>query len=364
MARKDGKDRGLYSRVLADGRTVWYVRLAHQGKMWNHGSFASKTEARSFYEDSKRDQRLGNFFPEQFQRHYAPTVGECIEAYIEKTKDTKRSHRDDQRYAKWWTARIGEVPLPALTAGMLDSAQTDLRKLGRQPQTIINYLAFMRRILNLCVKKGYIRQTPFQQVELPKNPLKLVSIYTPEEEARIWKELGKYGPVVRLLVLTGMRRGEFLSLRKDQLRLEDGFIELPKTKAGKQQTVILSQEAVGLFRDWLKKVPAKTHYVFPSKHGRTHINPDNFYRRIWKPSVQAAGLPHGTMHMLRHTFASRLTMVRYPDRTVAALLRHATPALISRYSHFAPDYLREPVEAVSQFGTATKLQRKKRRAPI
>lgn len=221
-------------------------------------------------------------------------------------------------------------------------------------------MSAMRRILNLCVKRGYLRVSPFAQVELPAAPMKLVSIYTEEEEGRIWKALGKYGPIVRLLVLTGMRRGELLRLRKDQLRPQERFIELSVTKAGRPQIVTLNEEAIELFRNWLKKVPTETPWVFPSRTGSTHINPDNFYRRIWKPALVKAGLPNGNMHMLRHTFASRLTMAGYNDRVVAAMLRHSSTALVNRYSHFAPGFLQGPAEALSQFKTATKLQRKPR----
>jgi integrase len=353
------KNRGIYSRTLAGNRTVWYARFAVHGQMQTFGHFDSKQAARDFYHDSKRDARLGQFFPEQYRRAQAPTVGECIDAYLDRTKETKASHRDDVRYGKWWKARFPSLALPALTGGMLQEAGDELRRAGKQPQTVINYLAFMRRILNLCVKRGYLRVSPFAQVELPDNPLKIVSIYTPEEEARIWKALGPHGPIVRLLVLTGMRRGELLRLRKEQVRLTERFIELPNTKARRPQIVPLSREACELFRSWLESIRVQSDYVFPSRHGRTPINPDNFYRRIWKPAMVKAGLPKGTIHMLRHTFASRLTMAGYPDRTVAAMLRHASTALINRYSHFAPGYLSGPAEAVSQFGTATKLQRRK-----
>jgi integrase len=354
-----GRDRGIYARTLTGNRTVWYARFAVNGQMQTFGHFDSKQAARDFYHDAKRDARLGQFFPEQYRRAAAPTIAECIDAYLERTKETKASHRDDVRYGKWWKARLGAVTLPALTGGMIQEAGESLRRDGREPQTVVNYLAFLRRILNLCVKRGYLRVSPFAQVELPRAPLKLVSIYTPEEEARIWKALGRYGPIVRLLVLTGMRRGELLRLRKEQLRLSGQFIELPTTKARKPQIVPLSKEACDLFHSWLKSIRQDSPYVFPSRHGRTPINPDNFYRRIWKPAMVKAELPKGTIHMLRHTFASRLTMSGYPDRTVAAMLRHASTALINRYSHFAPGYLSGPAEAVSQFKTATKLQRRK-----
>ena len=53
MARKGRTDRGLYQRINAQGKLVWYVRLYHQGKERHFGSFPSKTKARQFYEKAK-----------------------------------------------------------------------------------------------------------------------------------------------------------------------------------------------------------------------------------------------------------------------------------------------------------------------
>ena len=73
-------------------------------------------------------------------------------------------------------------------------------------------------------------------------------------------------------------------------------------------------------------------------------------RRTYRKAVSLAGIPWVTWHELRHTFASRLAMRGVPLGTIAALLRHSTTALVKRYAHLSPAYLKGAVEEVSAFG--------------
>ncbi|MEE9162504.1 MAG: hypothetical protein V3U35_05980, partial [Candidatus Neomarinimicrobiota bacterium] len=69
MARKDRKDRGLFSKPIpgTKGKLKWYVRLWHDGRERRFGSFDTKTKARTFYEKAKQEQGLGRFFPEKYR---------------------------------------------------------------------------------------------------------------------------------------------------------------------------------------------------------------------------------------------------------------------------------------------------------
>jgi len=67
MARKGRLDRGLYQRLNAEGKPVWYVRILHHGQDRRFGSFPTKTEARNFYDKAKREQMEQRFDPQQYQ---------------------------------------------------------------------------------------------------------------------------------------------------------------------------------------------------------------------------------------------------------------------------------------------------------
>ena len=94
----------------------------------------------------------------------------------------------------------------------------------------------------------------------------------------------------------------------------------------------------------------KSVWMFPSANPESHVDPRNFYRRVYLPAVREARLDGVSWHTLRHTFASRAAMNGATESTIAALLRHSGTALVKRYAHLSPSHLQEAVEKVARFG--------------
>ena len=79
-----------------------------------------------------------------------------------------------------------------------------------------------------------------------------------------------------------------------------------------------------------------------------------YIRRVFEGAVKAAGLNPFRFHDLRHSFASRLAMQGANDRTLMALGRWKSPAMLGRYAHLSPTHLWKAVEGLTQVGTVTK----------
>ena len=144
------------------------------------------------------------------------------------------------------------------------------------------------------------------------------------------------------------RQAEQFSLKWAQVDLGRGLVTLPKTKAGEVQYVRLNDEARQIFQGLT--IGNRSIWVFPSETQETHLDPRNFYERVWIPAVKRAGIEWVTWHDLRHTFASRLAMAGHNDGTIAALLRHSGTVLVKRYAHLSPSHLDAAVESVAAFG--------------
>ncbi len=149
-------------------------------------------------------------------------------------------------------------------------------------------------------------------------------------------------------ILTGMRQMEQFSLKWGDVDLERGLLTLRTTKAGDAQYVYLNEEAKAILQGLI--VGNKSVWVFPSENPDTHIDPPNFYERVWMPAVKEAGIEWATWHDLRHTFASRLAMEGATDRDIAAALRHSSTSLVKRYAHLSPSHMRTMVEKVAHHG--------------
>ena len=104
MARAGRKDRGLLAKKDSTGKTVWSVRLYHQGKERRFGSFTNKTQARDFYEKAKQEQKKGQFFPERYQRGGYELVEDMLSRYLATLPNSgkKSSTIADERYYGAW----------------------------------------------------------------------------------------------------------------------------------------------------------------------------------------------------------------------------------------------------------------------
>lgn len=346
MARAGRKDRGLLSKQDSTGKTVWHVRLYHEGKERRFGSFSTKTAARDFYEKAKQEQQTGRFFPERYQQGGYAKLEEVLEGYL--AAFMGRSKRDEERFKKKWVEIFPGARLNALTPAALESARAQLTE-GRTPQTVNRYMGFLRRVLNKAVRDGKLASNPVSRIKMFREPAGRTRFLSPEEEGRLCEKIGApYAGWVRLAILTGMRQMEQFSLRWEHVDLERGVLTLPDTKAGGVQYVRLNEEAKMLLQRF---IPGnKSVWVFPSENPDTHADPRNFYRRVYLPKVKESGLEGVSWHSLRHTFASRLAMSGATEGTIATLLRHSGTVLVRRYAHLSPSHLQDEIEKVSAFG--------------
>ena len=163
-----------------------------------------------------------------------------------------------------------------------------------------------------------------------------------------------------LAVTTGMRQGELLGLKWEDVDLEREVLQVrrtlvknggrlglgePKTKKSRR-TVHLTGRAVGALKRH-RKAQAEERLALPglwqnnglvfATNIGTLINPTNLRRRSFGPLLEKAGLPQIRFHDLRHTAATLLFLEGVHPKFVQELLGHATIAItLDTYSHVLP----------------------------
>jgi integrase len=214
----------------------------------------------------------------------------------------------------------------------------------------------VRRLFNLAVLWRMRTQNPAKGVE--RNPEYNRRRYLSGEElTRLTAALAAHpdkqaANVLRVLLLTGCRRGEALSMRWADIDLAEGIWSKPpsSTKQKAHHQVPLSapvrQLLAGIQAEQLAKNPKGElgEFVFPS-HGNSGHRIELKYD--WADLCEAAGIDGLRMHDLRHSFASQLASGGASLPLIGALLGHSSPITTARYSHL----LRSPlVEAVEKVG--------------
>ncbi len=163
---------------------------------------------------------------------------------------------------------------------------------------------------------------------------------SPDEMARLGKALteaatsGESPYVVgalRLLLLTGARLSEILTLKWEWVDVEARLLRLPDSKTGKK-TIALSAPALDVLAS-LPRQEGNPHVICGAKAGARLIN----LQQPWERIRAAAGLDDVRMHDLRHSFASVAVAGGASLPLIGSLLGHSQPQTTARYAHLGND---------------------------
>lgn len=148
--------------------------------------------------------------------------------------------------------------------------------------------------------------------------------------------------LILLLLRTGMRIGELLNTRVEDLNLREQFIQIIEAQKNQVGRVVyLSADAVGALNKWMQTKKYQSQYVF---YGRdTGPLCYEAARAMFKSYMDKAGLPHKgyTLHCLRHTYASELLNAGMPLQCLQELLGHKSIEMTRRYARLTDNTRRE-----------------------
>jgi integrase len=174
-----------------------------------------------------------------------------------------------------------------------------------------------------------------------------------DELVRLSKALAKHphpeaADAIRLLLLTGARRGEVFGMRWQDVDLDAGIWSKPaaSTKQKRAHEVPLSAPVLQLLTDIQKRqrrAGQRPKFVFPGDGASGHVVE---LKKSWATLTKAAGIADLRIHDLRHSYASQLVSGGVSLAMVGALLGHTNPATTARYAHLMRDPLKAATEKV------------------
>jgi integrase len=270
---------------------------------------------------------------------------------LDRLWETYKTHRpglkgfcsDENRYQNHLKPSFGEREPKSLTPLEVDQLHLELLK-NHRPGTVRNVLELLRRLLNFAAKK-HLCKIPTFVIEMPKvNNIKTEDL-TAQQLARLLAALEKapnlqVAHLMKMALLTGMRRGELFRLKWDDVDFERGFIHIRDPKGGQDQKIPLNSKA----RELLQSHPrTDSPYVFPGRKGRKRVDVNHQVNQI----KEAAGLPRDfrALHGLRHVYASMLASSGQVDLyTLQKLLTHKSPGMTQRYAHLRDQALRKAAD--------------------
>jgi integrase len=221
---------------------------------------------------------------------------------------------------------------------------------GGSPTAANRTVATLSKMFSLAIRWGMCANNPAKGID--RNAETGRKRYLKGDElARLVAALAAHpdrqdANIIRMLLLTGARRGEVFSMRWADIDLTEGNWTKPgsTTKQKTEHVAPLSAPARQLLAEIAatQKKPLGT-YVFPGDSATGHAVE---LKRAWKALSKAAGITGLRVHDLRHSFASQLVSGGASLPLIGALLGHSNVATTNRYAHMFSDPQRAAVEKI------------------
>lgn len=285
--------------------------------------------------------------------------------------------------------KLGQTPLKKITANQIQVFLNDKKEHGRVDGTGGLSSSSVKHIYNVingameqAVKNNMINQNVCHAVVLPKKDKKEILYFTPEEANRFLASIdnSKYYLLYSLELVTGLRLGEIVALRWEDIdfdkktisinktaaivskqeQKDDGvihsevIIQTPKTKNSVRKLYIEEPIISLLKQEKLQQKERKllcgdaynlSGFVFTNDYG-TMLHPRSVQDHF-KRTIKKAGLPNLHFHCLRHTAASIMLYNGVDIKTVQEILGHEDiQTTLDIYTHVIDELKREGQKAI------------------
>ena len=273
------------------------------------------------------------------------TLDRIWQAYQEAHPEHKSRQRDISRYNTHIAPYFGQrTPEEMLTAD-IDTFKAESLKAGKSNGTIQRVISQLRAIINFGVKRGLCQ--PLHPGRLTIESIHVdgekTEMLTEEQVVHLLEALDAESDqdaaaLIRLAMVTGMRKGALLALQWEDCDFVRNIITLrgATAKKGVTEHIPMNEAARAIL---LNISRTKSSFVFPGKDGYQRKD----YRRIARRVKKNAGLPvdFRPLHGLRHHFASFLASSGKVDLyTLQKLLTHSSRQMTQRYAHLADDAMK------------------------
>ena len=373
--RKNGEG-NIYHR--ADGR--WEVRIT-LGPNFNNGHQKRISKYANSQEEAVKLLHQLSFLKETTPNVFKNvTLGEwlhfCLDFYMKNSlkQSTYISYLGYIR--NHLQPALGEIMLIDLTPRLLQSFYNYKAEQGLAPKTIVNINLFLHHALQYAVNEGYINGNPAEAINLSRGYKPQIEVLTRDEQMQLMQcsYQHRYGVFIRLVLFTGLRMGELLGLRWEDIDMQIGLLHVrrplnrlnkinpdehsnsteivlqPPKSQNSIRTIPLLSANIQDLQAWRQvqqqdaitagEAYTASGFVVTNPMGG-YIEPDTF-RGYYKKPLAAGELRPFTFHALRHTFATRALEQGMDAKTLSVLLGHYSVAFtLDTYAHVLDDHKRE-----------------------
>lgn len=269
------------------------------------------------------------------------TLKELANMYMElHSKPNKRSWKNsDMNNIKHLTLFFKGMKLHEITQEVVERYKVKRAK-EVSPASVNRELACLKHMFNKAIEWGKTYNNPARKVKLFRENNNRLRYLEKEEIKKLIDNCSDtLKPVVILALYTGMRRGEILNLKWNDIDIKMGIIYILQTKNNELREVpmcdIIKRTLMGIAKH------PDSPYIFCKKNGKPYGN----LTKSFLQALRKSDIISFRFHDLRHTFASHLVMGGVDLNTVRELLGHKSLKMTLRYSHLSRDHKKRAIES-------------------
>ncbi len=344
---KGRKNRIYYITYKVDGRKIWEkIGTASEGITPQICAEERSNRLRKARhgEQIKTSKELA-----RERRAKDRTLNVIKKAYFDSDRGRKLKGRttDLNRYDKHIDSVLGKRRVSSLAP--LDVERVKSAMKGKAPATIANAIELLRRIINYGVRNNLCPPLGFV-IQMPEVDNVRTEYLEPEEAERFVNVLDNWkrqdvARMLKLALVTGMRRGEIFKLEDGDLDFYQNLIEIRDPKGGKSMTIPMNKPAREILEAQIhcrnEEFPGSP-FIFPGRAGRLRVDCSAVDRIKVK-----AELPKSfrIFHGIRHHFGVMLANSgEFSLDMIGELLTHKSTKMTRRYSQFLPGTVKKASE--------------------
>jgi integrase len=365
---------GSIDRIVSDrtGKVTYRARwqyIDERGQRRHRSQcFPTKKQAQDKLASVQHHLRAGSYVEAS-----AELFGAFVTRYLATKRHAWRRPATYTRMARAWATMgrdaLQAVPLSKVTPSRIQALYDALSQRGYSPQSVQVFHAFLSGALDAAVREGALARNPARGLSLPTRTRTLpvtwnreqVSVFlaavAPREDAALWA----------VFVYTGMRIGEVIALRWEDVDVSRGTLSVRRTAsqdvngkraildgaktASSNRLIVLPKPCLAALK-WHRQITSGDAWVFAGDDGgpiaestiRTHLD----------ALILETGLPRITPHSFRHTAATLALSAGIHPKAVQEMLGHASIAMtLDLYSHVSESLKRQAAEQLGAFISGT-----------
>jgi integrase len=275
------------------------------------------------------------------------TLTDLWKDYYDWAEKTQKDHSNKKRrWMKWIKPNLGSVPLSKLSTKAVEQFQLQMLDMGLKPATANRVTALLKHLIkrgvdwDLVPPEALVRVRRVKQLREPPGRVRFLKDDEIETLLKCCDD--KLRPIVTTAVFTGLRKGELMRLRWEDVDLAAGMLVVRNSKSGKSRTVPITEPV----KSTLEALPRflGSPWVFwtePAGQARKNI------RRAWDKAIKESGITDFRFHDLRHTAGSKMANAGVDLYVIMSVLGHSSFKMVERYAHLDPGHLRRELQKIN-----------------